>query len=424
MSSYQWGFLTTMRLSAFLTPVIVLLQEVLSPTVAQERTLRFVTLVYRHGDRSPLGTYPTDPHKAAAWPQGFQQLTGVGILQQKALGRFLREKYDGFLSASYKPQEIYIRSTDYDRTIMSAQANLMGLYPNSEPGIGWRPVPVHSVPTKYDKLLKPPTRTCLQYQQLMEETINLPSYQAKMKGWKGFISEMANHTGLTFEQLTLRSLWKVHDSLFCQKMHNLTLPSWATPEVLSTLAEMEVFNIEAHVGMHAGQEKARFSGGVLLGAILSNFSKVVCRDLPLKMMMYSAILISAHPTQHDSTLIALQGALGIYNGHPPPYAACHGFEFYQESNNSPLNSSSFSVVMFYRNESRRQPYTLVLPGCPTPCPLPLFIHLTKSVIPQDWHAECQTPQEGTGHTVTALAVTVGLLSTALIGTGILYWSKR
>ncbi|XP_066487261.1 testicular acid phosphatase homolog [Tiliqua scincoides] len=398
-----------MRLSVFLTPFIALLQDVLPPTVAQERTLRFVTLVYRHGDRSPLGTYPTDPHKAAAWPQGFQQLTEVGILQQKALGRFLREKYDGFLSASYKPQEIYIRSTDYDRTIMSAQANLMGLYPNSEPGIGWRPVPVHTVPTKYDKLLKPPTRTCLRYQQLMEETINLPSYQAKMKAWKGFLTEMANHTGLTPEQLTLRSLWRVHDSLFCQKTHNLTLPSWATPQVLSTLAEMEAFNIDAHVGMHAGREKARFSGGVLLGAILSNFSKVVCRDLPLKMMMYSA---------HDSTLIALQGALGVYNGHPPPYAACHGFEFYQESNNS------FSVVMFYRNESRQKLYTLDLPGCPTPCPLPLFIHLTKSVVPQDWHAECQNPQEGTGHTVTALAVVVGLLSTALIGAGILYWKKR
>ncbi|KAL8176851.1 UNVERIFIED_CONTAM: hypothetical protein K2H54_039407 [Gekko kuhli] len=280
-----------MRLSVTLGPLMILLQNILPPTAGQERTLRFVTLVYRHGDRSPLGTYPTDPHKAAAWPQGFQQLTELGILQQKALGRFLREKYAGFLSASYKPQEIYVRSTDYDRTIMSAQANLMGLYPSSDSETAWKPVPIHTVPVRYDKLLKPPTRTCQRYQQLMEETVNLPSYQAKMKAWK--------------------------------KTHNLSLPSWVTPQVLHTLQEMEAFNVEAHVGMHASQEKARFTGGLLLGAILSNFSKVVCRDLPLKMVMYSA---------HDSTLIALQGALGIYNGHPPPYAACHGFEFYQESN--------------------------------------------------------------------------------------------
>uniref|UniRef100_A0A670ZG42 Acid phosphatase 2, lysosomal n=1 Tax=Pseudonaja textilis TaxID=8673 RepID=A0A670ZG42_PSETE len=109
-------------------------------------------VVYRHGDRSPLSTYPTDPHKAAAWPHGFQQLSEVGILQQKALGKFLRERYAGFLSPSYKPQEIYVRSTDYDRTIMSAQANLMGLYPNSHPEIPWKPVPIHTVPAKIEEL--------------------------------------------------------------------------------------------------------------------------------------------------------------------------------------------------------------------------------------------------------------------------------
>uniref|UniRef100_A0A8D0BFC9 acid phosphatase n=1 Tax=Salvator merianae TaxID=96440 RepID=A0A8D0BFC9_SALMN len=391
-----------------LTVLVVLLHTVLPLTVAQERTLRFVTLVYRHGDRSPLGTYPTDPHKESAWPQGFQQLTEVGILQQKALGRFLRKKYADFLSASYKPQEIYVRSTDYDRTIMSAQANLMGLYPNSDPKAGWKPVPIHTMPVKYDKLLKPPTRTCQRYQQLMEETISLPNYQAKMESWKGFIAEMVNNTGLKPEQLTLRGLWKVYDSLFCQKAHNMTLPTWATPKVLATLSEIEAFNVEAHIGMHASQEKARFTGGLLLGAILNNFSRIVCRDQPLKMIIYSA---------HDSTLIALQGALGVYNGHPPPYAACHGFEFYQEKNNS------FSIDMFYWNGSSQLIYRPALPGCLIPCPLPLFTRLTHPVIPKDWDAECQNSQKGKGNTVRALAVAVGLLSMALIGLGILYWRR-
>ncbi|KAL7977374.1 hypothetical protein Chor_009323 [Crotalus horridus] len=307
----------------------------------------FLSQVYRHGDRSPLSTYPTDPHKAAAWPHGFQQLSEVGVLQQKALGQFLRERYAGFLSPSYKPQEIYVRSTDYDRTIMSAQANLMGLYPNSHPEIPWKPVPIHTVPTKYDKLLKPPTRSCQRYQQLMEETINLPSYQAKLREWK------------------------------VPPSNRFSQPS------TSIL-------------------------GLLLGAILSNFSKMVCQDLPLKMIMYSA---------HDSTLIALQAALGVYSGRPPPYAACHGFEFYQEGNNS------FSVAMFYRNRSDQRPHILPLPGCPTPCPLPLFIHLTRTAVPEDWDAECQNPQSGPGRAVIALATTVGVLSVALIGMGVLYWRR-
>uniref|UniRef100_A0A670ZAN0 Acid phosphatase, prostate n=1 Tax=Pseudonaja textilis TaxID=8673 RepID=A0A670ZAN0_PSETE len=331
-------------------------------------------VVYRHGDRSPLSTYPTDPHKAAAWPHGFQQLSEVGILQQKALGKFLRERYAGFLSPSYKPQEIYVRSTDYDRTIMSAQANLMGLYPNSHPEIPWKPVPIHTVPAKYDKVREHNPTMNLEYFNYF----CFPLLQ-------GFMEKMANYTGLKSEQLTLRGLWKVHDTLFCQKTHNMSLPSWATAQVLATLSEIEMFNIEAHVGMHAAQEKARFIGGLLLGAILSNFSKMVCQDLPLKMIMYSA---------HDSTLIALQAALGVYNGHLPPYAACHGFEFYQESNNS------FSVAMFYRNRSDQRPHILPLPGCPMPCPLPLFIHLTRTAIPKDWDAECQNPQSGPGNEIT------------------------
>jgi hypothetical protein len=53
--------------------------------------------------------------------------------------------------------QVYVRSTDFDRTLMSAEANLAGLFPPNEvqhfnPNISWQPIPVHTVPITEDRV--------------------------------------------------------------------------------------------------------------------------------------------------------------------------------------------------------------------------------------------------------------------------------
>jgi len=48
-------------------------------------------------------------------------------MQQK-LGKWFRNRYDGFLSKHWNFTEIKVTTTDVDRTINSAQANLQGGY--------------------------------------------------------------------------------------------------------------------------------------------------------------------------------------------------------------------------------------------------------------------------------------------------------
>ncbi|XP_070258358.1 testicular acid phosphatase [Myotis yumanensis] len=403
-------------------PLLLLL--LLLPQALGEGPLVFVAVVFRHGDRAPLVSYPTDPHKEAVstlWPRGLGQLTSEGVRQQLELGRFLRSRYEAFLSPEYRREEVYVRSTDFDRTLESAQANLAGLFPEASPGrpeAAWRPIPVHTVPVTEDKLLRFPTRSCPRYHQLLREATEAAEYQTALEGWTDFLAHLENCTGLSLVGEPLRRAWKVLDTLMCQRAHGLPLPSWASPDVLQTLAQISALDIGAHVGPPRAAEKAQLTGGILLDAILANFSRVQRLGLPLKMVMYSA---------HDSTLLALQGALGLYDGHTPPYAACLGFEFrrsLEDLDDDDEDAGNVTISLFYRNDSTGLPLSLSLPGCSAPCPLGRFRQLTAPARPPAHGVPCHgahEPATPTATVVPLLAGAVAMLAALCVGLGLLAW---
>uniref|UniRef100_A0A8D0BFG0 Lysosomal acid phosphatase n=1 Tax=Salvator merianae TaxID=96440 RepID=A0A8D0BFG0_SALMN len=361
-------------------PVLCCLTLELLLPLAQGRSLRFVTLLYRHGDRSPVKAYPRDPYQESAWPQGFGQLSQEGMEQQWELGRALRRRYNGFLNSSYNRQEIFIRSTDFDRTLMSAEANLAGLYPPEghqvfNPNISWQPIPVHTVPNSVEQLLKFPLTPCPRYEQLQNETRQTAEYVNKTIQNMQFLEMVANMTGMP--EVSLESVWSIYDTLFCEKTHKMQLPDWVTPQVMALLKQLKDFSFEFLFGIHKQVQKARLQGGVLLSQIRKTLVLATNASAPhFKMLMYSA---------HDTTLVALQMALDVYNGRQAPYASCHIFELYQD------DDGNFSVEMFYRNDSSKEPYPLQLPNCEQRCPLVKFLQLTEPVISPDWKKECQVP---------------------------------
>ncbi|XP_048025883.1 lysosomal acid phosphatase-like isoform X2 [Megalobrama amblycephala] len=350
-----------------------------------ERTLKFVTVLYRHGDRSPLDTYPTDPYKENDWPQGFGQLSQEGKKQQYELGQFLKKRYRGFLSENYNRKEIYIRSVDLDRTLMSAEANLAAMFPPSSseefiPGLKWQPIPVHTVPEDKDLLLHFPLRNCPRYIQLMNETKNSDIFHKMTVTYKAFIEMVRIKTGK--KTVSVDSVWTVYDTLFCESKHGKVLPDWVTPDVMETLKVLNDFSYQIMFGVYERKEKSRLQGGLLLDQIIKNISSAAASDneQKTKMIVYSA---------HDTTIVALQEALDVFSGLQPPYASCHLIELHQEEN------GMFSVEMFYRNDSAVEPYAVSLPGCSQRCPLQDFVKRTRDVIPQDWNKECEIKKEAT-----------------------------
>ena len=136
-------------------PVLPCLQE---PEEKEEETeLVQVQIVFRHGDRTPIDTYPGNPYNWSIWEQygGPGQLTQIGMKQGYEYGKYLRKRYSKVLSQRYDRKRVFVRSTDYDRTLMTAQSVLAGLYKPVRDQIWkddllWQPIPVST--KNYEKV--------------------------------------------------------------------------------------------------------------------------------------------------------------------------------------------------------------------------------------------------------------------------------
>eukprot|EP01022_Parablepharisma_sp_SALTPOND_P013227 TRINITY_DN174_c0_g1_i1.p1 TRINITY_DN174_c0_g1~~TRINITY_DN174_c0_g1_i1.p1 ORF type:complete len:471 (+),score=44.42 TRINITY_DN174_c0_g1_i1:60-1415(+) len=103
----------------------------ISLTIHAADNLRSVTIFFRHGARSPLVSL-AEFEPEINWPMGYGELTPSGHRQLHLLGRMLRKRYIKdlkLLPESYLETSLYVKSTDYHRTVMSTRSVLLGLYP-------------------------------------------------------------------------------------------------------------------------------------------------------------------------------------------------------------------------------------------------------------------------------------------------------
>ncbi|XP_019364393.1 PREDICTED: prostatic acid phosphatase-like isoform X2 [Gavialis gangeticus] len=349
--------------------------------IVAKKELKFAVVVFRHGDRTPIENFPTDLHKESEWPQGFGQLTKTGMRQQHELGQYTRKRYSKFLSATYNRKQVYIQSTDYDRTLMSAQTYLAGLFPPTgnqiwNPRILWQPIPVHTRPRSAEKMLHFPIPNCPRYDELQNETQASSELQNRMQPYLDFLQTVAVNSGYEMDILKTVGnfkIWNTYDTLLCERIHNYTVPEWATKDFTDKMERLTELSLLSLFGIYKTEEKSRLQGGVLVNDILKNIKKAANPSNKRKLRIYSA---------HDTTIGALQVALNIFNGKLPPYSACQFFELYQES------SGQYSIEMYYRNDTSKDPYLITLPGCTPACPLEKFTELVSPVLVEDWSKAC------------------------------------
>ena len=98
----------------------------------ENNSLRFSFIIFRHGARSPYDDMSSDFKDLFNYEwEGKKELTSIGQRQHFQLGNRHRKRYMtdfNLIKKNYDPREIYVISTDTNRTIMSAQCQLQGLY--------------------------------------------------------------------------------------------------------------------------------------------------------------------------------------------------------------------------------------------------------------------------------------------------------
>ena len=101
--------------------------------ISSKERLIFAFEINRHGARSPAyGVKDGIDLFQEEWISN-GELSDIGKRQLYLLGSGVRKRYIKeykLLSENYNPQEIYIKSTDYNRTIESVYSFIQGLYPN------------------------------------------------------------------------------------------------------------------------------------------------------------------------------------------------------------------------------------------------------------------------------------------------------
>ncbi|XP_069703816.1 prostatic acid phosphatase-like [Periplaneta americana] len=381
-------------------------------------SLLLVNIIFRHGDRSPVSSYPTDPYNNVSyWPAGWGQLTNAGKQQQYELGQWLRKRYSKFLPEMYNREDIFVRSTDVDRTLMSAESNLAGLYPPRQwqkwsANISWQPIPIHTVPENMDQVLAG-ERPCPRYNAEMERVKSSPEMKRFNEEHAELYKYISEKSGAVVHDP--ESLEYIYNTLFIEDLYNLTLPNWTKevyPDKMKPVASFS-FTVPAKTKL-----LQRLKIGPLMGEMVKHM--IEKRDGVLrpnyKMFMYSG---------HDVTIANFLMALGVFDPQSPPYRALIMVELWK------TKQGKHKVMVYFRNSTAHEPYNLIIPGCQAACPLDDFARLLKPVIPFNWEKECKKGLFSDDFAFNSLAIIAlmvsGILAVLLLLSmvfGITYWKKQ
>ncbi|XP_029434204.1 lysophosphatidic acid phosphatase type 6 isoform X2 [Rhinatrema bivittatum] len=281
------------------------------------------------------------------------QLTTVGMQQMFELGARLRRTYVeefGFLSPSLNPAEVFVRSTNIVRNLESTRCLLAGLFQQQQQN---GPVAILTCDLNTE-ILFPNYHGCLGLKHLSSNKM-LHAYSQPEISEE--LQKLQQKMGLEEEKIKEVDFFLLLDNLLAEEAHGLA-GSLVLKDMLQQI-EQRAIDIIFYVLEPDEREVLQLSVGPFLYILQDNMLQTAngssATTKSRKLFLYAV---------HDTTLIPLLTALGIFDNKWPPYAADLVLELYQHQ-----YSKMWFVRLCYKGEEQ------VLKGCRTAlCTLDEFLN--------------------------------------------------
>ncbi|XP_033365744.1 venom acid phosphatase Acph-1-like isoform X2 [Bombus vosnesenskii] len=332
-------------------------------------SLELVQVLFRHGDRTPREKEisPVDYHNISIYePWGLAQLTNEGKMREYRIGTMLKERYGKFLGDVYHPSDVYAYSTDHDRTKMSLQLVLAGLYHPTplqtwNQNLSWMPIPIYYMPEKIDNILKPDLSPL--YMKTVDEVRNTEEILRRLLSYRDLFKLLSEKTGLNIT--TTYMAYELYNQLVAKQTMNHLLPEWYTEEVSKKL--QDIVKIEYEIRSYTPLLK-RLNGGVIIKRFIDNIRINEKRDRPRKIYLYSG---------HEVNVAAVVRALNLTEPEIPPYGSAIIFEKLKDLNNKVY------IRMLFWNGVTNELKVYKISECDEICPIEKYLNIVNDLLPSD-----------------------------------------
>lgn len=323
-------------------------------------TSRLVAVVElcRHGARTPTKFWPWD---AGRWPEGQGELLPEGMRQHYFIGQVLRTRYvqnEKLIMPFYYQPEIFVYSSDHNRTLMSAESQIQGLFPNGTgpnlrssamiktavppvnvanlntlinslnmsalPG-NLQLTPIHTDDTIRQYALNP-SDSCQYYMYLVDQKGDMKSQLQEIfdnyNDTVNVVMEVLN-CSRNFAQ---KNMQNIGGSVTCNDFMGYTLPAQFTPTVIANIQKL-AYEVKSF-NQFKPDFLPRLAGTPFMMQMISDLQNCMNGNITQKFFLYSG---------HDTIISLILAFLQLDFSQPPPFASTIFFELYQYGVNYYVN---------------------------------------------------------------------------------------